>query len=377
MLHSSFSGDPRSPMLKTALVHDWLFGIAGGEKCLEAICELYDAPIYTLFYDKAALQDTIFAQREVHPSFLQRLPQVKKYYRNLLPLFPTAIERLDLSGYPVVISSSHAVAKGVKLAKEQRHICYCFSPMRYAWDLADFHLAHLSRLKRLVAKPTLSYLRRWDQKASARVDHFVAISHCIAQRIRTHYGREAAVIYPPVDTHLFSIAAQKEEYYFTCSRLVPYKRIDLLLEVFEQMPHQKLVVVGDGPEMKALKARAPRNVELLGFQPDAVVRELLSKARAFVFAPVEDFGIVAVEAQAAGVPVIAYGRGGNLETVTEGVSGLFFQEQTVPSLLEAIQRFERSEGQFDPHVIKQGAEKFSKARFQREFQAFVESKVGE
>jgi len=362
-------------MKKIALVHDWLFGIAGGEKCLEAICELYEGPIYTLFQDKDALKGTIFQGREIHPSFLQHLPRVKSYYRNLLPLFPTAIEQFDLSDYPVVISSSHAVAKGVKTHKGQTHICYCHSPMRYAWDLADFHLAYLSRAKQFIARPTLSYLRRWDKKTEHRVDYFIANSRYVAKRIEKNYGRKAKVIHPPVDTHLFSIAPTREDYYFTCSRLVPYKRIDLLVEAFAKMPEKRLVVVGDGPEMGALKDKATKNIELLGFQEDSVLRELLSKSRAFLFAPEEDFGIVAVEAQAAGIPVIAYGKGGAQETVVEGRSGLFFDEQTPQSLMAAIDHFEAMEDQFDPKGIKEGAMRFSKERFQKEIQDFVSAKV--
>jgi len=354
-------------MEKIALVHDWLVGVAGGEKVLEAMTDLYEGPIYTLLHKTG-----LFPERKVIPSFLQHLPKVERYYRNLLPLFPLAIERFDLSEYSLILSSSHAVAKGVRTRPDQVHICYCHTPMRYAWDLHDFHLSHLGPMKKALARPILKSLREWDQKTHPRVDHFIANSNCVAERIKAHYGREATVIYPPVDTHLFAIAPRREDYYFTCSRLVPYKRIDLLVDAFTQMPTKKLVVIGSGPELANLKEKAGPNIELLGYQPDEVYREILAKARAFVFGAVEDFGIVSVEAQSAGVPVIALGQGGSLETVLPGKTGLFFEEQSAQSLINAIEQFEKME--FDPVFIKAHAEKFAKARFQKEFQDFVTQK---
>ena len=358
--------------MKIALIHDWLIGLAGGEKVLEALIELYDGPIYTLFKDQKVIDESPFAKSEIHTSFLQRVPHIEKRYRNLFPFYPKAIESLDLSAYDLIFSSSHAVAKGVKKRKDQLHICYCFTPVRYAWDLSDFHFSHLNPIKRAFASPLLKNLRNWDLKSSERVDHFVAISNYIAQRIKANYGREASVIYPPVDTDRFEISQVKEDYYFTCSRFVPYKRIDLIVEAFKRLPSKKLVVIGYGPEWKKIKAKAPKNVELLGYQPTPLLRETLSKARAFLFAAEEDFGIVNVEAQAAGVPVIAYGRGGVLETVLPAQTGLFFQEQTAESLIDAINRFEKMERDFEPVKIKQHAEQFSKRRFQKEMSELVD-----
>lgn len=359
--------------MKTAIVHDWLVGLAGGEKVLEALLEIVDAPIYTLIKDENVTSLPPFSEREIHTSFLQKLPNIENYYRNLLPLFPRAIESLNLAPYDLILSCSHAVAKGAITRKDQLHICYCFTPMRYAWDLYDFHLSHLNPLKRLIARPTLTQLRRWDQKTAHRVDHFVAISNYIAKRIKTNYNRDADVIYPPVDTHLFTPSPTRDDYYFTCSRFVPYKRLDLIIDAFKKLD-RKLVIIGSGPEMRKLKAKAPPNVEILGHQPATILRETLSKARAFLFAAEEDFGIVNVEAQAAGVPVIAYGRGGSLETVLPGQTGLFFKEQTPDSLLDAIKRFEKMEDDFEPEKIKAHAEKFSKKRFQSEMQELISAK---
>lgn len=357
--------------MNVALVHDWLIGMGGGEKVLDALYEVYPGPIYTLLHDKEALEGTPFSNRPIHPSFLQRFPRVRKYYRNMLPLFPFAIERFDLSDYPVILSSSHSVAKGIKTRPGQIHICYCHTPMRYAWDLYDFHLSHLSLPKKVVAKPILKWLRKWDEKTHSRVDHFIANSRCVAKRIEQNYGREATVIYPPVDTHLFQPASQREDYYFTCSRLVPYKRIDLLVEAFKRMPNKKLLIIGDGPEKKRLEAIASANTTFLGAQPFDVLQNYLSKARAFLFAAEEDFGIVSVEAQSAGIPVIAFGKGGSLETVISGETGLFFDQQSPESLIDAIGCFEKIEKDFDQQIITKHAEKFSKARFQKELRMFV------
>lgn len=358
--------------MKRAFVHDWLLGIAGGEKVLSALVELFDGPIYTLLKDPSKLEGTPLAGRKIHASFLQYLPRVQSYYRNLLPLFPTAIERFDLSSYDLILSSSHCVAKGVRTHDKQLHICYCHTPIRYAWDLHDFHLSHLKPLKKAVAKPLLQYMRQWDQKTHTRVDHFIANSANVAKRIERIYERPSTVIHPPVDTHLFQISPKRDNYYFTCSRLVPYKRIDLLVQAFAALPHERLLIVGDGPEMRKLKVRATPNVELLGHLPDNEMRALLSQSKAFLFAAEEDFGIAPVEAQAAGIPVIAYGSGGSLETVLPGQTGIFFKEQTVPSLLDALERFKLMQDDFEPETIKKLSERFSKSRFQSEISKFIQ-----
>jgi glycosyltransferase involved in cell wall biosynthesis len=359
--------------MKTALVYDWLVTIGGGEKTLAAIEEAYPSPIYTLVCDKKKLEGSPFEGKIVHPSFLQKLPFANRFYRNYFPLFPLAIEQFDLSKYDLVISTSHAAAKGALTHSQQLHLCYCLTPMRYAWDLTHRYLESVSGIRKIIAKSSLHYLRNWDIASVSRVDHFAAISQYIAKRIKKIYGREAEVIYPPVDTALIPFSAHKENYYITVSRFVPYKRIDLIVEAFSHLPSCKLIVVGDGPEMKKVKSKASKNVEILGWQPDAKVRELIAKAKAFVFAAEEDFGIVVVEAQAAGTPVIAFGKGAVLETVVPNKTGLFFNEQTPQSLIQTLQEFERQE--YSPEYIHQFAQKFSKERFQKEFKDFVEKKV--
>lgn len=356
------------PTVKTALVHDWLTSKGGAEKVLDAIHALYPGPVHVLV-------NSGDHDKEVRPSFIQRFPFAKKAYRHYLPFFPLAIEQFDLSDYDLILSSSHAVAKNVLTHAGQLHICYCHTPMRYAWDLYHQYLQDLGAIKKLVARKVLHSMRNWDQGASSRVDHFIANSGYIARRIKKVYNRDAAVIYPPVATHLFSPAQRKGNFYLTVSRLVPYKRIDLIVKAFAQMPEKKLIVVGDGPEMAEIKSCATSNIELLGALPDEEMRSTMAQAKAFVFAAEEDFGIAPVEAQAAGVPVIAYGHGGALETVKEGVTGLFFAEQTVASLCEAVAAFEKRE--YDPLIIRQHAERFSVSRFQDEYRNFVETKLSE
>lgn len=359
--------------MKTALVYDWLVTLAGGEKTLAAIAELYPSPIYTLFHDKARMKGTPFEQTEIHPSFLQKMPFAKKGYRYYLPFFPLAIEQFNLSDYDLVISTSHAVAKGALTHAGQLHLCYCFTPIRYAWDLTHRYLEGVSGIKRGIAKSTLHYLRNWDIAALNRVDHFASISNYIARRIEKVYGRKSTVIYPPVDTQLIKLKRDKEDFFVTVSRMVPYKNIDLIVEAFSHLPDQRLVVIGDGPEMSNVKKKAGKNVELLGYQSDPVVRDYLERAKGFLFAAEEDFGIVVVEAQAAGTPVIALGKGASLETVVENKTGIFFKEPTVAHLVNSVKDFLKL--QFDPLYIRENATRFSKERFQREFKQFVDHHI--
>jgi glycosyltransferase involved in cell wall biosynthesis len=356
--------------MKTALIHDWLISLGGAEKVLDAIFSIYPSPIYTLLKREGIFKECSFAQAEILTSFIQKMPFAGQSHRNYLPLFPTAIEQFDLSQYDVLLSSSHAVAKGVEVKEGQLHICYCHTPMRYAWDLHDQYVRDLQGVKEWLARKTLSYMRKWD--VTHQVHHFIANSRYIADRIKRVYGREAEVIYPPVQTELFECSKDKEDFYLTMSRLVPYKRVDLIVEAFSRMPSKKLVVIGDGPEMEKIKKLAGKNVELLGFQSDHVLRQTLSRAKAFVFAAEEDFGIAPVEAQASGTPVIAYGKGGALESVVDGETGIFFQQQTVADLIEAVNRFEQME--FDPIRIRLNAERFNEKRFKSEFKQFVEEK---
>jgi glycosyltransferase involved in cell wall biosynthesis len=358
--------------MKTVLIHDWLVSLGGAEKVLDAIFSIYPSSIYTLVNREGSFKGSSFADAKIITSFIQKLPFVIRNHRNYLPFFSTAIESFDLSDFDVILSSSHAVAKGVKVREGQLHICYCHTPMRYAWDLQDEYMSHLSGLKERLAKWTLSNLRKWDVGNLDTVHYFVANSQYIAERIKRIDVREAQVIYPPVQTELFEFQQDKEDFYLTMSRLVPYKRIDLIVEAFSKMPSKRLVVIGDGPEMERIKKLAGKNVELLGFQPDDVLRQYLSRARGFIFAAEEDFGIAPVEAQAAGTPVIAYGKGGVLETVIENQTGIFFKEQTVSSLIEAVDQFEKMK--FDPQRIRLNAERFNETRFKKEFKQFVEVK---
>ncbi len=363
--------------MRSAIVHDWLIsGVGGGEKVLEAIHKLFPSPLYTLVKNSEKLKGTYFQDLEISTSFIQKLPRAEKKYKSYLPLFPLAIEHFDLKGYDLVISSSHCAAKGVITSPDQVHICYCHTPMRYAWDLMHDYLreAKLDRgVKGFFAKVFLHYLRGWDVHSAHRVDHFIANSKYVAKRIKKFYSRDAEVIYPPVDLKMFQEEKVKDEYYITASRMVPYKRIDLIVEAFSKMPDKKLIVVGDGPEWSKVKGKATKNIELLGFQPDQVLKRLMQKAKGFVFAAVEDFGIVPVEAMACGTPVIAYGKGGICETVIERQTGLFYHEQTVPAIIDAVRVFERME--FDSGKCRKQAEEFSPESFDRQFGKFVRMRI--
>ena len=365
--------------MRSALIHDWLVSpVGGGEKCLEAISRLYPSPIYTLVKNSSKLVGTYFEGLSITSSFLQKMPKVETKYRSYLPLFPKAIERFDLRSFDLVISSSHCVAKGVMTHPNQLHICYCYTPVRYAWDLQEDYLkdSGLHRgIKGALARCILRYLRGWDIRSSKRVDHFIAISHYVAQRIQRFYGRQAHVIYPPVDLSYYTLEEKKENYYVAASRFVPYKKMRLIVETFSQMPDRQLIVIGDGPEWKKVKEIATANVKLLGYQPDEVLRGHLQKAKAFIFAAVEDFGILPIEAMACGTPVIAFGQGAIRETVLEGETGIFFQEQTASSLVDGVKKFERLS--FDPKKCRKRAEMFSQERFNVEFQKFVTEKYEE
>jgi len=351
--------------LKTALIYDWFAEVSGGgEKVFEAVYDLFPSPIYTLFNSAKS-----FVPKEIHTSFIQKLP--KKYYREYLPLYPLAIERFDLSHYDLILSCSHCVAKGVLTHTDQLHLSYCYTPMRYAWDLTHDYLKSQSRWKRGLSHFFLNSLRMWDAQTSLRVDEFAAISRYVARRIQKVYGRAATVIYPPVDTGFFELKKKKDNYYLAASRMVPYKKMDLIVEAFSQMPDKTLVVIGDGPDLAKVKAKATKNVNILGFQSDDSLKQHLQNAKALIFASIEDFGILPIEAGSCGTPVIAFGRGGSLETVKDQVSGLFFKEQTAQSIQEAVGRFEQLE--FDPLKIRAFAETFNPVRFSKEFKGWVHS----
>ncbi|MDR5752661.1 MULTISPECIES: glycosyltransferase family 4 protein [unclassified Caballeronia] len=364
--------------MKVAIVHDWLVVSGGAEKVLERIIECFPhADIYTLvdfLEDRTCVKD-----RPVYTSFIQKLPMARKRYRGYLPLMPLAIEQLDLSAYDLVISSSYAVAKGVLTGPDQLHVSYVHSPIRYAWDLQHQYLKEsglASGFKSVLARLLLHYIRGWDARSANGVDHLLANSHFIARRIKKAYQRESTVIYPPVDVRSLQVRTQKDDFYLTASRMVPYKRIDLIVKAFSKTPDRRLVVIGDGPDMKKIKAQAGPNVEIMGYQSFEVLHDHLQRARAFVYAAEEDFGISIIEAQACGTPVVTFGKGGALESVigmpNERPTGVFFKEQTEESLLMAVERFERNAHLFDPKVIRENAERFSTEKFKASLSAFVE-----
>jgi glycosyltransferase involved in cell wall biosynthesis len=370
--------------MRVALVNEWLEVVGGSEKVFERIISLFpDADVFSLVDFLPPGQRQLVLNKPVCTSFIQRLPFAKTRFRSYLPLFPLAAEAIDVSAYDVVISNSHAVAKGVLTGPEQVHICYCHTPMRYAWDLREQYLQERNLhkgIKQWPARYFLQQLRLWDIASSRNVDHFVANSNYIAGRIRKFYGRESTVIYPPVYIQDYDAQTPKEDFYLTVSRMVPYKRIALIAEAFRSLPGRQLVIIGDGPEMsKVQKAAAGAdNIKVLGYQPDDVMRDYMKRARAFIFAAKEDFGIVPVEAQAFGTPVIAYGEGGAQETVRglgedDAPTGVFFDEQSVPSLVTAIQRFENNKDCFSAEYCRNNSLRFAPERFSKEFEAFFES----
>lgn len=354
--------------MKVAIVHDWLVVSGGAEKVLKNLIAVFpDADLFTLVDFLPDEERDFLGRRQVKTSFIQNLPFAKSRYRSYLSLFPLAIEQFDLTGYDLVVSSSYAAAKGVITGPDQLHLCYCHSPARYAWDMQFSYLkqAGLDRgFKGLVAKLQLHYFRIWDARTAAGVDYFVANSDFIRRRINKCYRREAEVIFPPVCVAGSDLNLQpRDDFYLTASRMVPYKRMDLVVQAFATMPNRKLVVIGDGPESARIASLATPNISLLGYQPDAVLRDHMRRAKAFVFAAEEDFGIIPVEAQAFGTPVIAYGKGGSLETVKPNVSGLHFTEQTVEAVVAAVNGFESGRA-FDPAMVRSHAEQFSERAFQ-------------
>ena len=361
--------------MKVAVVHDWLVTDAGAEKVLKAILDIYsDADVYSLVdflsdKDRKVVLNGKFAKI----SFIQKLPFAKKHFRNYLPLFSKAIESFDLSSYDLIISSSWAVAKGVKATSNQLHVSYCHTPVRYAWDLYDEYTSSLKGLKKLLVKLTLKRLKKWDIDTLDRVDYFIANSKFVQERIKRTYNRNSIVIYPPVAVDKFTLHNEKESYYLTASRLVPYKKTKLIVEAFNDMPDKKLVVIGSGEEYEEIKKTAKANVQILGYQSDDVLKSNMQRSCAFVYAAVEDFGIVPIEAMACGTPVIALNQGGTKETVVSGVNGVHFNEQTTQSIIDAVKRFETMK--FDHEQISQLANSFNEDRFKFEIKEFVNSKL--
>lgn len=359
--------------MKVAIVHEWFVTYAGSEKVVEQLLNIFpEADLFAVvdFLDKDKRE--FIKNKPVTTTFIQNLPKAKKMYQKYLPLMPLAIEQLDVTGYDLVISSAHCVAKGIITSPNQIHISYVHSPIRYAWDLQHQYLkeAGLNKgVKGLIAKLILHYMRIWDYRTSNNVDYFIANSNFIAKRIWKCYRRKADVIYPPVDVDAFELCEKKEDFYLTASRMVPYKKIDIIVEAFTKMPNKKLVVIGDGPEFEKIKSKAGSNVELLGYQPFEVLKDYMQRAKAFVFAAEEDFGIIPVEAQACGTPVIAYGKGGALETVIglgkEEITGIFFPKQTPECVCGAIKVFENNEKKILPVNCRKNAERFKTEVFSK------------
>lgn len=362
------------PDHEIALVHDWLTGMRGGEKVLEVLCELFPrAPIFTLLHNPGSVSKVI----ESHPittSFIQNLPLKRTRYRSYLPLFPKAVESFDLSGFKLIISTSHAVAKGAIPPKGAIHICYCHTPMRYVWELYDeyFGPGKADVLTRTAMKFLAPRLRAWDVRTSDRVHAFIANSQNVADRIQRYYGRTAEVLHAPVDVSAFPLSREHDGSYLVVSALVPYKRIDLAIEACERLG-RRLNIVGIGPDLKKLKSRENRNVRFLGWQSDAELARLYGSCRALLFPGVEDFGIVPLEAMACGKPVIAYAKGGALETVVDGVTGVLFHEQTVKSLVNAIKKSEIVP--FDSSVIRSYAIRFDRSAFRTKLLLLIDRVV--
>jgi len=364
--------------LKIALVHDWLVTYAGSERVLEQILLLYpEADLFSLIDFIPAENRGFLLNKKVKTSFLQTMPFARSKYRSFLPLMPCAIESFNFAGYDLVISSSHAIAKGIK-PKNALHICYCHTPMRYLWDLSQQYLESLGpkwSAKRLLARAVLSTIKQWDLKTAKRVDYFIANSNYIAGRIKRVYHRDSTVIYPPVDTNKFGLDIDKKDFYLTVSRMVPYKKIDIIVDAFSRMPDKKLFVIGDGPDLNKILAKGAKNIEFMRHQPDQVLKYYLRKAKAFVFMAEEDFGITIVEAQACGTPVIAFGKGGASETIINNETGILFPRQTAEDLIAAVVDFEALENKFNYLRIRDHAQKFNIQIFKTEFKNFVDGKI--
>ena len=368
--------------MRVAIIQEWLVTVGGSDKVVKAIADIFpNADIYTLVAKKEVCEELGINWDKVHTSFIQKMPFGIQKYRSYLPLFPFAVEQFDLRGYDVIISSSHCVAKGVLTKADQLHICYCHSPIRYVWDMYNEYLEETNLTKGLkswLVRYLLHRIRKWDMLSSFRVDYYISNSNYVAQRIKETYRREATTIHPNIDISHFELCEQKEDFYLASSRLVAYKKIDIIIEAFNRMPDKKLIVIGGGPNLKKYQELAKENVTVMGYQPFNTLKEKMQKAKAFIFAADEDFGMIPIEAEACGTPVIAYGHGGSLETVSKGKTGLFFHEQSPESIIKAVEDFE-SMGKvpFDYKTCRKWAEGFSEERFKKEIKDFVETKYKE
>lgn len=355
--------------MRIALVHDYLNQYGGAERVLEVLHGLFpEAPIFTSIFD-ASVMPPSYGRMDIRTSFMQRLPGVMTRHQSYLPFYPLVFENFDLSGFDVVISNSSAWAKSVITDPDTLHICYCLTPMRWAWRYHDYvNRERFGRLARMALPPVINYLRVWDVAAANRVDSFVAISRAVADRIRKFYRRDAAIIYPPVDTHAFQPAGTSDEFFLVASRLIPYKRVDLVVDAFNRLG-LPLKIVGDGRDRADLQGYARNNIEFMGRVSDAELRDLYARCRAFIFPGEEDFGIAPVEAQACGRPVIAFAAGGALDTVVDGITGTYFYERSPESLADAVRRFDTLS--WDSNVIRGNAERFSVDTFREQFAELV------
>jgi glycosyltransferase involved in cell wall biosynthesis len=356
--------------MRVALVHDYLNQYGGAERVLEAFCEIWpQAPIFTLVYSRERT-GYAFDGRKIRCSFLQKVPLVKKYHRPFLMLMPLGIEQFDLSKYDLVISDSASFAKGVITHPKTLHICYCHTPTRYVWDDSHKYIkefAYPSLIKKMVPS-FLNYLRVWDEAASARPDKYLANSQFVARRIKKYYNREAQVIYPPVKTKNFYLADCPKNYFLLLARFLPYKKVDLAIEAFNRLGWP-LKIIGDGPEKKRLKKMAKPNIEFVGLVSDAELKNYFANCRAFVFPQEEDFGITAIEAMSAGRPVVAFRAGGALEFIKENETGIFFEEQSVDALVEALKKIEKMK--FNSQAIREHALQFDSENFKKKIKEFV------
>lgn len=357
-------------MRKVAISHDWLVSYGGAEKVLEALLEVFPgADVFTSVLDRGKLP-SVFDNAKITTSFIQNLPFAKTKYRSYLGLMPAAFKSFDLRGYDLIISNSHACAKNIRVPESAKHICYCLTPMRYIWDMYREYMdiERPNMFVRAAAPLAAAYLRHVDVSSSMTVDKFAAISGFVARRIKKYYGRESEVIYPPVETEKFGISKKTEDYYLVVSRLVPQKRTDIIISAFNELG-LPLKIIGAGRDEDRLKKMAKGNIEFLGFKSDKKVAELMSRCKALVFASLEDFGIVPVEAMACGRPVIAYGAGGVLDTIMPDKTGILFEDQDPSSVVSAVLKFEKKA--FDPVLIKKSAERFDKKMFKDKINQFV------
>ncbi len=362
--------------MKVAIVHDWLTNFGGAERVVLMLHDIFpDAPIYTTVYDNKNMK-SYFGGMDVRTSFLQKLPGGVKHYKAFLPFMPAAFEDFDLKEYDLVISSSSSCAKGVRIGGDTMHICYCHTPMRYAWDMYNEYVGARKLWKRVPIALFMNYIRLWDRVSSDRVDYFLANSAYVAKRIQKQYHKKAKVIYPGVNTdyYQYNPRVKREDFYLVVSRLVPYKKVDLAVRTFNELG-KKLVIIGGGPEERKLRQMAGANIVFLGKCTDKTIRQYYQRARALIFSADEDFGIVPVEAQSCGLPVIAYKKGGVLETVADGQTGIFYGKQTTDSLKRAVLKMEQDFSCFEPEKLREHALKFSKERFCKEIAAFIEEKV--